>query len=96
MRGEISYDLVMEDDMSFVEGAFRLPESAWQVFIFMKRELDQPQARACRWDSGVTGVVVRYPRKAALKKSSVEAVLSSFLGIAEWDQVRGPDSMTLR
>ena len=34
MRAQISFDLVMEDSMSFVEGTYRLPGRDWQVFIF--------------------------------------------------------------
>ena len=29
MRAEISYDLVMDDDMEFVEGTYRLPGGDW-------------------------------------------------------------------
>ena len=31
MHAEISYDLVMDDDMSFVEGTYRLLGGDWQV-----------------------------------------------------------------
>jgi hypothetical protein len=33
MKGEISYDLVMENDMSFVEGTYRIENGEWRVFI---------------------------------------------------------------
>jgi hypothetical protein len=33
MRAEISYDLVMDDDMWFVDGTKRLPGRDWQVVI---------------------------------------------------------------
>ena len=31
---QISFDLVMGEAMSFVEGTYRLPGRAWEVFIF--------------------------------------------------------------
>lgn len=37
---EISYDLVMDDDMSFVEGTYRLPGGDWQVVIVSAFERD--------------------------------------------------------
>ena len=35
MKAEITFDLVMDDDMPFVEGCYRLPDGPWQVFIFI-------------------------------------------------------------
>src|SRR4051812_354398 len=34
MRAQISFDLIMEDNMEFVEGTYRLLERDWHVFIF--------------------------------------------------------------
>ena len=97
MRAEISYDLVMEEEMAFVEGAFRLLGGAWQVFIFTRlNAADRPIWRHDQWESGATGVVVTFPSERALNKAAVEAVLSEALGVAEWVEVRGPDSMQLR
>jgi hypothetical protein len=31
MQAEISYDLVMDYEMAFVEGTYRLPARDWQV-----------------------------------------------------------------
>jgi hypothetical protein len=42
MRAEISYDLVMNDDMEFVEGTYRLPNEDWQVLIVSKRDVPEP------------------------------------------------------
>ena len=36
MKAEITYDLVMDDNMNFVEGCYRLHGGEWQVFIFIK------------------------------------------------------------
>ena len=96
MRAEISYDLVMNDDMQFVEGTFRLPGEQWQVVIVSRKDVAEPLAELQVWDSGVRGVFVRFPRGRQLNAAAVELVLSAKLGVAEWVVVRGPDSMRLR
>ena len=50
ISGEISYDLVMGDDMAFVEGTFRISGGEWQVFIFQTKtgKAQQPQHRQTR------------------------------------------------
>ncbi len=98
MRGEISYDLVMDEDMPFVEGTYRLPGGDWQVVIFsaFERDVPEPEVVPQVWPSGVTGVFVRFPRGERLDSAAVERVLSAALGVSEWVRVRGPDSMRLR
>jgi hypothetical protein len=96
MRAEISYDLVMDDDMPFVEGTYRLAGGDWQVVIVSRYDGAESQVVPQRWDSGVSGVVVWFPRAGRLNRESVERVLSAALGVSEWVQVRGPDSMQLR
>jgi hypothetical protein len=98
LRAEISYDLVMEDDMDFVEGTYRLPGGSWQVVIVLasQRDVPEPEVVPHVWESGATGVVVRFPRRLPLNAEAVERVLSSALGVSEWVRVRGPDSMQLR
>ena len=93
---EISYDLVMTVDMSFVEGSFRLRGGNWQVFVFRRADVTQPQWRLCSWESGVTGIHVEFPRSEILNEGSVERLLSSALGVPTWSRVHGPDSMSLR
>jgi hypothetical protein len=95
-RAEISFDLVMEENMSFVEGTYCLPGCPWQVFIFSRRAIQQPEVRPSVWDSGVSGVVVRFPKLGVLNKETVKEILSQSLGVTNWDEVRGPDSMQLR
>jgi hypothetical protein len=97
LRGEISYDLVMDDNMSFVEGTYRLPGGEWQVFVFSRfDDAPGPDVRPCRWDSGATGVFVRFPKPGRLGKAEVERVLALAAGVEGWIAVRGPDSMRLR
>jgi hypothetical protein len=98
MRAEISYDLVMEDDMDFVEGTYRLPGREWQVFIFgPDASASRPEVSACgKWQSGVTGVFVKCPPALRLNKGVVLAILSEALGVTQWEEVRGPDSIQLR
>ena len=98
MRAEISYDLVMDDDMDFVEGTYRFPGGDWQVVIVLAFDRDVPAPKVVpqRWESGVSGVVVRLPRTERINAATVERILSEALSISEWVRVRGPDSMQLR
>jgi hypothetical protein len=96
MTGEITYDLVMEDGMAFVEGCYRLPNGSWQVFIVGKAPVARMEIKPCRWSSGVTGVVIRFPRSVRLNKHLVEQAIGEWLGVDEWRAVRGPDSIQLR
>ncbi len=98
MHGKISYDLRMEDNMSFVEGTYLVPGHDWQVFIF---GLDSTALRPvvktdARWESGVRGIHVKLPKGSPLNKGVVTRILSGHLGITEWEEVSGPDSMQLR
>lgn len=36
MKADITFDLVMTEDMPFVEGCYRLADGVWQVFIFRR------------------------------------------------------------
>jgi hypothetical protein len=94
----ISYDVVMdEDDNSFAEGTYRLPGEDWKVFIVTKLcPVETMEVRHEKWASGVTGVHVRLPKSEKLNKQTVEEILSKFLKIEKWKEVRGPDSLQLR
>jgi hypothetical protein len=96
MPAEISYDLVMERDMDFVEGTLRIPPADWQVFIFSKRDVPDPIVTPQKWHSGVTGVFVTFPRAQVLSQSAVETILGTHFRVSQWAVVRGPDSMQLR
>jgi hypothetical protein len=86
----------MDNDMEFVEGTYRLPGGEWEVFVFVRRDATEPSWKPSRWESGVAGIVVEYPRGRRLNKVAVEEVLSAALGVKEWVEVGGPDSMRLR
>ena len=96
MKAEISYDLLMNDDMAFVEGTLRLSGDRWQVFIFSRFPVEKAEITLALWGSGVSGISVRFPVSQKLNKTVVEQVLSEALGVTEWIEVRGPDSMQLR
>ena len=98
MRAEISYDLIMEDRMGFSRGEpIDLSGKEWQVFIFSPGAVTEMQITHGRWKSGVTGLLMYgSPKGSNLNKQIVEQVLGHALGIEEWIEVRGPDSMQLR
>jgi hypothetical protein len=97
MIAEISFDLIMEGNMDFAEGTYRLPGGNWQVFIFSRRSIRQSEINAsAKWASGVTGMSVQFPKSQKLDKAVVMEVLSDELGVTEWKEVHGPDSMQLR
>lgn len=48
------------------------------------------------WASGATGVNVIVADDAKLNREIVLATLSEALGVTEWQEVHGPDSMQLR
>jgi hypothetical protein len=98
MRNEISCDLVMDDNMSFVEGVYRLPGCDWQVVVVAEfdREVAAPLVVAQRCKSGVCGVAVRFPHTERINAATVERVLSEASGVSEWLRVPGPYSIQLR
>ena len=95
-KNEISYDLVMDDEMPFVEGTYRLAGEDWQVFIFTRRDVDEPAISDSTWHSGITGLHIAFPRSVILNQTVVESLLGDHLGVDAWCVVRGPDSMVLR
>lgn len=95
-RGEISYDLVMADDMPFAEGTYRLSGEDWAVLIVSRADVLAPSATSTVWASGVRGHFVRWPRDAPMNAELIERFLSVLLGVTTWSRCRGPDSMVLR
>jgi hypothetical protein len=88
--GEISFDLVMEDDMSFVEGTYRLRQGEWRVFIFSRYEGKQVLSSSQRCESGVEGWRIKTPQEMKLNRESVMKILGDLLYVEQWFEVRGP------
>ncbi len=86
----------MEDDMPFVEGSFRLPNGAWQVVIVSRDDVIEPEVVLHIWGSGVSGVVIRFPKDRKLDGDAVQRLLSETMDVTEWVVVCGPDSIHLR
>jgi hypothetical protein len=97
MKAQISFDLVMIDEMSFVEGTYRLPGHDWQVLIVSRYPIAEPKINVnATWQGGITGCAIHFPEAQTLNKRIVLQLLSEAFGVAEWEEVRGPDSMKLR
>lgn len=98
MNAEISWDLVMSDDMDFAEGCYRLADGPWQVVTAWKsNERWEPGVRNdVSWESGVRGMNIVVHRDQPLNKEALLDIMSSVLGVESWTEVRGPDSMQLR
>lgn len=94
--GDISYDLLMTDDMAFAEGTYRIGCGNWQVFVVRKRPIAVTAVKSSTWGSGATGVVIDLPRATRLDKTLVERILAERFDVTDWVEVRGPDSMSLR
>lgn len=96
VRPEISFDRVMDEDMTDVEGTYRLPGEFWQVLVFAKANVPTLRRRPQRWQSGMTGIAFRVPRTVKLMRPYVLCAMSRAFSVPEWTEVRGPDSMVLR
>ena len=97
MDAEITWDLVMSEDMSFIEGCYRVKNGPWQVVTAFKRQgVLQVETHDVSWESGVTGINVVFSESATIDADVLLKIMSSHLGVEEWLEVRGPDSMVLR
>jgi len=99
-RPEFSFDIIMNDDMQYVEGTYRLPGRFWEVLVIKKEDVPALQHRLnqppVEWSSGITGIVIDVPRAAKLNREYVRAALAITFGYTDWVEVSGPDSMVLR
>lgn len=88
----------MSNDMPFIEGCYRLKGEPWQVVTAFKceRVLQVEVRDGLTWKSGVTGMNVIFPEAAVMNSSVLLELMSSYLGIDNWLEVTGPDSMALR
>lgn len=96
MTGDISYDLVMEDDMGFIEGCYRVGSGNWQVLIINKKDIDSIVFVPSRWPNGILGLVIHVPAATVLNSSVAKQILSNRLGIHSWIESKGPDSIDIR
>ncbi len=97
MKAEITFDCFYPDDSDNIEGCYRLPGATWQVYYFTRWWSGEPKiVLGAVWRSGITGVNVQHPKDQLLNKTVVMQVLAAALGVTEWAEVRGPDSLTLK
>jgi hypothetical protein len=98
MKGEISFDTNVDDNgQENIEGCYRICEEEWQVFYFTQWWDGYPRiVKNAVSESGIGGVDVWFPKTQILNKSAVIKVLSDILGVDEWSEVRGPDSLQLK
>ena len=98
-EGEVSFDLVMEEDMPLGEGCYRLSDGNWHVFMVRHSRAGTEQVgiyRNLAWKTGVTGLNVVVSDEERINKGAVLNLLSDALGGVEWLEVKGPDSIQLR
>jgi hypothetical protein len=95
-RCEISFDVVIENDNSFVEGSYRLPGRCWEVLIMSKKDVPELRYRPSTWSSGITGLIVDVPKSIAIDQAFVINTMASVFGEKAWAVVKGPDSIVLR
>lgn len=93
---EISFDVLIEDDNSFVEGSYRLPGRFWEVLIMSKKDVPELRYRPTTWSSGITGLIVDVPKSIAIDQAFVINTMASVFGEKAWAVVKGPDSIVLR
>jgi hypothetical protein len=103
MKGNISFDTnVAEAGEAVIEGCYKIDGGSWQVFYFTNWWREAPWqgdpliTYPGIWKSGITGVQVIYPKEKILNKRTAMEVLSKILGISDWFEVRGPDSLQLK
>jgi hypothetical protein len=87
----------MEENMDFVEGAYRLPGGVWEVFVTQTWQVTELEIKPSTWGSGATGIIIQFPlEERSLNKNAVEELMSDYFDIQIWKEVNGPDSMQLR
>jgi hypothetical protein len=101
MQGEISFDIIIGDDAEHpvFEGCYRITPGDWVVFCVTKWWGGASQAgvnKGAVFSSGVKGVNINYPKDKVLNKNSVKEVLAESLSIADWVEVKGPDSLMIK
>src|ERR1700729_2909399 len=49
-RPEISFDTVLKEENTWVEGSYRLPGELWQVVIFQRDDVPEVRCQPSKWD----------------------------------------------
>jgi hypothetical protein len=99
---EISFDTVLEEQNTYVEGSYRLPGTFWQVVVFRKGDVPDVQHEPSRWkkptpwEQETTGIVITIPQEAKVDRDCLLRAISQATGCGGWVEVSGPDSMNLR
>jgi hypothetical protein len=93
---EISFDVIMNDDMPFVEGTYRLPGRFWQVLIMAHEDVPALQVKSSTWPSGITGLVFTVPATVKIDRQFVFRTMAEACSCDGWLEAKGPDSMVLR
>jgi len=98
MNAEIAWNLHMSEGMRWIEGCYRLEGGPRQVAIAIgKEEVSTVAIRdGLTWASGVTGMNIFLTETACLNATVLLELMSDILGVLEWVEVRGPDSIVLR
>lgn len=88
----------MSEDMPFAEGCYRLDGGDWQVVTATKARPDRLAGvrNDVTWSSGVTGMNIVFPERLKINRASLTQKMSEVLGVEEWREIVGPDSMALR
>ncbi|WP_152569488.1 MULTISPECIES: hypothetical protein [Sphingomonas] len=88
----------MSDDMAFAEGCYRLADGEWQVITAYKANGFHTLGvrNGVRWASGVTGMNIVMPDESKINAPTLLEIMSATLGVDDWCEVKGPDSMHLR
>ncbi len=104
-RGEITFDIVVpEEGVIVVEGCYRIDGGNWHVYIFAKQGFSmsafgrsEPHIRRnAVFSSDITGVSGIVPDNWVLNKKTVMGMLAMALGVDEWTEVCGLDSLILK
>ena len=88
----------MSEDMGFAEGCYRLEGGDWQVITAWKAGDIWPVGirNGVHWDSGVTGMNIVFANHDKINAVPLLQMMSEVLGVSEWAEVTGPDSIQLR
>jgi hypothetical protein len=96
IRSEFSSDIILEEDMTWIEGIYRLPGHFWEVMVFGKKDVTELRFQMGKTCSGTPGIWFDVPNHTRLDREYVRKALEAAFGHTDWAEVSGPDSMVLR